>query len=200
MEFWQITSKRAQQTLAVWNRLMPAFCLKSLGTPDLWRMMGELESCVQARTEALSDYKRAFRAGQEALRDLKKIGKAVAKVLKGHLDDDMPLKQALRTVCRTIPRTEATILRRMRELLPLWERFDTNRAACLPPQPPLILWQKERVLDVEAARGLLSAYEGLVQTIQLKAVVLRERRAALHEHERAIHRLNKRWYQVAKAS
>lgn len=192
MEFWEITSQRAQQTLAVWCRHAPGLCIGTQGVTELRGMIAEMGPRVQARVAAEADYWEAFYHGQAALRDLKTLGKRVALLLEGHLDEDTPLMRALHLVYQTAPRTEATILRRVRELLPLWERVNAALG-------PITLMLRGRVLDVAAVRELLEDYMLTVQTIQDKAAVLKQCRAALRRHERAADRLNKRWYQVVKA-
>jgi hypothetical protein len=193
MEFWEITSKRAQQTLTVWSHHAPTMHIGAQGVAVLRELILGFEPLVQARAAARADYWEAFYQGQAALRELKDLGIRLALILHGHLDDDTPQMQALQAAYKTAPCTEATILRRMRELLPLWERVNAA-------QTPITCLLHGRVLDVTAVRGLLEAYERTVATIQDKSEVLKQCRAALRTHERAADRLNKRWYQVAKAS
>ncbi|WP_322280923.1 hypothetical protein [Prosthecobacter sp.] len=165
---------------------------RTQGMTELRQMILGFEPRVQARVAAQADYWEVFYHGQAALRDLKQLGKRVALILHGHLDDDTPLMRSLHGVYETAPRTEATILRRVRELLPLWERVNAALG-------PVTLMLRGRVLDVAAVRELLEAHARAVQTIQDKAAVLKQCRAALRRHERMTDRLNKRWYQVAKA-
>ena len=148
---------------------------------------------AQARAAARTEHETAFRAQQAALRDFKTLAKNLAKLLRGHLDDGTPLMQALRMACRTIPRTEATILHRVRMLLPLWERVNAE-------VQPVKATLQGRSLDPEAVRGLLAAHARAVQTTQDRLTVLQECRAALRAQNHAVDRLNKRWFKVAKAT
>lgn len=193
MEFWQVTFQRAQQTLKVWQRLLPVLHIGTLRLQDLRQMMRELVKLAQARAAARAEHETAFRAQQAALRDLKTLAKNLAKLLRGHLDDGTPLMQALRVACRTIPRTEATILHRVRMLLPLWERVNVEVQLVKATL-------QGRSLDPEAVRGLLAAYARAVQTTQDRLTALQECRAALRAQNRAVDRLNKRWFKVAKAT
>lgn len=165
MEFWEITSKRAQQTLAVWSRHAAGMRIGTQGVTEMRQMIARFAPQVQARAAAHSAYWEAFYHGQAALRDLKQLALKLTRLLEGHLDADTPLMLSLQAVYRVAPRTEATILGRLRALLPIWEGLNAQRAAFSPPEPPIHLIRQGRGLDLAAVHGLLSAYAGQVETI-----------------------------------
>ena len=200
MEFWEITSKRAQQTLAVWSRHAPGMRIGKQGPVELRQMIAGFRPQVQARAAANSAYWEAFYQGQAALRELKQLALKLTRLLQGHLDEGAPLMPSLHAACRVAPRTEATILQRLRALLPVWAGLNATRAAFSPPEPPVPVIRQGRGLDVAAVHGLLAAYARQAEVIQEKAALLRQARAALRIHDRAADRLNKRWYRSAKAS
>jgi len=200
MEFWEISSMRAQETLTVWSRHAPGMRIGTQGLGALRQMLDDLDARAQERAAALADYEAAFYRGQAALRDLRKVALRLTRLLEGHLDEGTRLWAALEAAYGAVPRTEATILLRLRALLPVWAGLDAERAACFPPQTPVSLILGGRGLNVAALRALLAAYEDEKRAIQAQAAVLRGCREALRRQERAVDRLNKRWYRAAKAS
>ncbi len=199
MEYWEITKQRAQQTLPVWTQHTPTLTVNGQGTTILTTLIAGFEPLVQLRTAAQDEFDSAFRAGQDALLRMKVLGTRVPAIIEGHLDENANIIKDVDDLYSTNPRSESTILKRLRQLLPVWERANAAMAAMTPAQPPISRSVGGVVYTVALARTLLDSYTGVVNTISTKAEALDVRRAALRAHDRVVDRLNKRWYKIAKA-
>ena len=138
MEYWEITKARAQQTLPVWIQYLPALKIGTLGTADLNTLIAGFEPLVQARTLAQDNYDAAFRAGQDALLRMKVLGTKVPALIEGHLDENEGIMKDVNDLYANSPRAEGSILKRLRELLPVWTRANAALAALSPAQPPIV--------------------------------------------------------------
>ena len=200
MEYWEITKARAQQTLPVWTQYLPALKIATLGTADLNTLIAGFEPLVQLRTAAQDDYDAAFRAGQDALLRMKVLGTKVPAIIEGHLDENAGIMKDVNDLYANAPRAEGSILKRLRELLPVWVRANAALAALSPAQPPVVRVVGGVSYTVAAAQTLLDGYTGVVKTVMDKNEALDVKRAALRGHDRHVDQLNKRWYKVAKAT
>jgi len=141
--------------------------------------MGEMESLitgfeplVQQRTLAQDDFDVAFRAGQDALLRMKVLGTKVPALIEAHLDENPALMRELGALYATNPRTESSILKRLRELLPVWERADALLTALNPAQPPITRTVGGVAYTVALAKSLLDGYTTVVNTISTQAEAL----------------------------
>jgi hypothetical protein len=199
MEYWEITKERAQQTMPVWTQYVPTLTVSGQDVADLGTLVAGFEPLAQQRTAAQDDYDAAFRSGQDALLRMKVLGTRVPALIEGHLDENEAIIRDVDDLYATNPRAESSILRRLRELLPVWERANTALAALTPPQPAITRVVGGTVYTVALAKTLLDGYTEVVNTISTKAEALDVKRAALRAHDRATDQLNKRWYKIAKA-
>lgn len=200
MEFWEVTKQRAQETLPVWTQYVPSLKIGTQGSTELAALIDGFEPLVQARTTAQDTYDAAYRTGQDALLRMKMLGTKVPQIIEGQLDDQSAIRKDLDDLYRNTPRAEGSILKRLRDLLPVWERANTALAALTPAQPAITRTVGGTVYTAAAARTLLDGYTNLVKTMKDKEELLDAARAALREHDRAVDQLNKRWYKVVKAS
>ena len=199
MEYWEITKQRAQQTLPVWTQYTPTLKVGGQGTAELTALIAGFEPLVQQRTAAQDDFDAAYRAGQDALLRMKVLGTKVPVLIEGHLDENAGIIKDVDDLYSTNPRTESSILKRLRELLPVWTRANAALAAMAPAQPPIARSVGGVVYTVALAQTLLDSYTAVVNTISTKAEALDVKRVALRAQDRTVDQLNKRWYKIAKA-
>ena len=137
MEYWEITKQRAQQTLPVWTQYVPALVVNGQGTAALSTLIDGFEPLVQQRTVAQDDFDAAFRAGQDALLRMKVLGTKIPVLIEGHLEENVGIMKDVDDLYATNPRNESNILKRLRQLLPVWERANAAMAAMTPAQPAI---------------------------------------------------------------
>ncbi len=200
MEYWEVTKDRAQLTRAVWEAHLPSVKIGTAGFAELQTMIGQFEDLVQQRTAAQDDLDAAYRAQQGVLLKMRLLGTKVPKLIEGQLDENEGLMRDVREVHRTQPKTEASTLKRARELYPVWVRANAALAALTPSQPPI-----KRVLQgveytAAGLKALLDGYTGIVAECNNKQEVLETKRAALRTLDTAADGLNKRWYKFVKNS
>lgn len=200
MEYWEITKQRAQETLPVWTQYLPELKIGTLGTADLEGLIDGFEPLVQERTAAQDVFDAAYRAGQDALLRMKVLGTKIPAIIEGHLDENTALMKDLDDVYATSPRTEGTILKRLRDLLPVWARANAAMAALNPSQPPITRTVGGVTYTVVLAKALLDGYTDLIKTLKDNEELLDAKRAELRGHDRAVDQLNKKWYKVVKAT
>lgn len=200
MEFWEITQQRAQETLPVWTQYVPTLLIKGQGRADLNTLIDGFEPLVQERTAAQDRYDQSYRNCQDALLRMKILGTKVPAIIEGQLNDDTRQMKELEDVYRTAPRAESTILKRLRELLPVWERANAALAADQPPQPAIVRKVGGVIYTTALARTLLDSYTALVKVMKDEEEALDVARAKLRKHDSITDGLNKSWYKVVKAS
>lgn len=200
MEYWEETKNRAQLTRAAWEQHAPALKIGTQGFAELEGLIGLFEPAAQARTAAQDDLDTAYRAVQGALLKMKVLGTKVPKVIEGQLDENEGLMRDLSEVYKINPRTEATILKRARELYPVWVRANTALAALTPAQPPITRVIQGVAYTAAMLKSLLDGYTALIATNNDKQEVLDTARTTLRTLDRDTDQLNKRWYKVVKAS
>ena len=200
MEFWEVTKNRAQQTLPVWTQYAPSLTIGGKTPADLEALIDGFEPLVQARTLAQDGVDAAYYAIQDALQRMRVLGTRVPQIIEGQLDENALLMKDVDQLFKTSPRSEGTILKRLRMLLPVWARANTALAAMTPPQPAITRTVGGIVYTVAAATTLLDGYTALIKVYKNSEEELDITRQALIEHDRACDRLNKRWYKVAKAT
>ena len=200
MEYWEDTKNRAQLTRAAWEQYVPALKIGTQGFAELEGLIGQFEPAAQARTAAQDDLDTAYRAVQGALLKMKVLGTKVPKVIEGQLDENEGLMRDLNEVYKINPRTEATILKRARELYPVWVRANTALAALTPAQPPITRVIQGVAFTAAMLKSLLDGYTALIATNNDKQEVLDTARTTLRTLDRDTDQLNKRWYKVVKAS
>lgn len=200
MEYWEVTKTRAQQTLAVWTAHLPALNIGGKTASDHEALIDGFEPLVQARTLAQDNYDTAFRTGQDALARMKVLGTKVPMLIEGQLDENESIMKDVDDVYAVSPRAEASILKRLRMLLPVWERANAALAAMTPAQPPISRTVGGVNYTAAAAKTLLDGYTDVVKDVRDKDVALDGARTNLRAHDRMADQLNKRWYKFVKAS
>lgn len=199
MEYWEITKSRAQETLPVWTQYLPTFKVSGKGTADLSAYIDGFEPLVQARTDAQDNFDACFRAAQDALLRMKVLGTRVPAMIEAQLDEDEGLMDDVDDLYATAPRTESSILKRLRMLLPVWVRANAALAAKTPAEPPVIRAVGGVSYTAATAKTLLESYTAVINDLQDKQALLDQTRMALRAHDRACDQLNKRWYKAVKA-
>lgn len=200
MEYWEITKQRAQETLPIWTQHLPALKIGTQGSAALETLIDGFEPLVQARTLGQDNYDAAFRAAQDALLRMKALGTKVPALIEGHLDENAGIMKDVNDLYANSPRAEGSILKRLRELLPVWVRANAALAALSPAQPPIVRSVGGTSYTVVAAQALLDGYTNVVKAVKDKEELLNESRAALRAHDRVCDQLNKRFYKVARAT
>lgn len=200
MEFWEVTKNRAQETLPVWTQYAPTLTVGGKTPADLEALIDGFEPLVQARTLAQDSVDAAYFAIQDALQRMRVLGTRVPQIIEGQLDENALLMKDVDELFRTSPRTESTILKRLRMLLPVWQRANAALAAMTPAQPPITRTVGGIVYTAAAATALLDGYTELIKTHKGQEEELDICRQELAAHDRVCDQLNKRWYKVAKAT
>jgi len=198
MEYWQITLDRSQKTLPVWQTYLDTLKIGTQGPDALEGFIDGFEPLVQARVAAQDVYDEAFRNVQASLLKMKLLGTKVPVLIGGHLDENERLMKDLRDLFGESPRTEDTILKRTRELYPIWERANVAMAALSPAQPPIARAIQGVAHTSAMYKALLDGYTDLIKVLEDKEELLNVAREALRAHNREADRLNKRWYRVVK--
>jgi|GEM_PF-2387506 len=199
MEFWEVTKQRAQQTLPVWSRHTLALRIGGQGIAELGALIAGFEPLVQQRALAQDAFDAAFRAGQDARRRMQVLGTKVPALIVAQLDENAALMQEVDALYATTPRTESSILKRLRELLPVWQRANAALAALNTAQPPITRRVDGVPYTAALAQMLLDGYPAAVGMLATQAEALNTSRASLRGHDHTADRLNKRWYKIAKA-
>lgn len=200
MEYWEITKQRAQETLPVWTQYLPTLKVAGQTPAELTALIDGFEPLVQARTDAQDTHDAAFRAVQDALLRMKVLGTRVPAIIEAHLDENASIMKEVDDLYATAPRTEGSILKRLRDLLPVWVRANAVLAAQSPAQEAIVRTVGGVTYTAASARTLLDGYTDLVKAMKDKEEQLDRKRTALRAHDRAADQLNKRWYKAVKAS
>lgn len=198
MEYWEITKNRAQLTLPVWVEYLPTTKIGTRGTTDYTALIAGYEPLVQNRTTAQDTFDAAFRAAQSSLLKMKVLGTKVPAIIEAQLDENEAIMKDVDDLYANSPRTEGTILKRARELYPVWVRANTALAALTPAQPPITREIGGVPHTAVMLKALLDGYTNVVQAVKDTEEALNGKRVALREHDRTVDQLNKRWYKLAK--
>ncbi len=199
MEYWEVTKQRAQLTLPVWTQFTPTMKIGSTGAAEMEQYIQAFEPLVQQRTKALDAADAAYRATQDSLLKMKSLGTKVPAIIEAVLGENEPLMADMNELYRNDPRAEASILRRARELYPLWMRANTMLAGVTPPRPPVTRELGGVTFTATMLKSLLDGYTDLVKAMCDAQEALEEKRAALRALDRQVDQINKRWYKAAKA-
>ena len=200
MEFWEITKDRSQKTLVVWEQHVPSLHIGTATSTTLDAFITGFDPLVAARIDAQDTFDGAFRAVQNSLATMRVLGTKVPQIIEGQLDENKSIISDVKDLYANSPRTESTILKRLRELLPVWVRANTALAALTPSQPPIVRVVGGVAFTAATAKTLYDGYTDLVGTRGEKAGLLDKATEALKAHDAAADDLNKRWYKVVKAT
>ena len=200
MEYWEVTKLRAQVSLPVWTQYTPTMKIGTFGTAELDDMIAAFEPLVQERTTAQDTADAGYRTVQDALLKMKVLGTKVPQIIEAMLDENEALMRDVGDLFRNVPRTEGTILRRARELYPVWVRANAALAAFTPPQPAITRTLAGTAFTATALKALLDGYTELVAAMCDTQEALESKRSALRALDRTVDQVNKRWYKAAKAS
>ena len=202
MEFWEVTKNRAQETLPVWTNYAPDLTVGGKTPADLEALIDGFEPLVQARTLAQDVVDAAYYALQDALQRMKVLGTRVPQIIEGQLDENALLMRDVDQLFRTSPRTEGTILKRLRQTpahaaarVGAREHgaggHDTAAAA-------RHAHRRRRGLHRRGGHRAAGRLHRAGQGHKDKEEDLDITRQELAAHDRACDQLNKRWYKVAK--
>lgn len=200
MEFWEITKDRSQQTLVVWEQHVPTLHIGNQPSSALDTLIAGFDPLVAARIDAQDTFDAAFRAVQNSLAIMRVLGTKVPQIIEGQLDGNLSITRDVKDLYANSPRTESSILKRLRELLPVWVRANTALAALTPAQPAIVRVVGGVAFTAASAKTLYDAYTDLIGTRGEKSGLLKTAKAALEAHNAAADDLNKRWYKVVKAT
>ena len=135
MEFWEITKDRSQKTLVVWQQHVPTLHIGNLASSALDTLIDGFDPLVAARIDAQDTFDAAFRAVQNSLAIMRVLGTKVPQIIEGQLDGNQSIEKDVKDLYANSPRTESTILKRLRELLPVLclpdRSSDANGRPCL---------------------------------------------------------------------
>ena len=200
MEFWEITKDRAQKSLVVWEQHTPTLHIGISASTALDTLIAGFDPLVAARIDAQDVFDAAFRAVQDALATMRVLGTKVPQIIEGQLDGNKTIMADVKDLYANSPRTESTILKRLRELLPVWVRANAALAALSPTQPPIVRIVGGVVFTAATAKALYDGYTDLIGNRGAKSGLLDTAKEALAIHDAATDDLNKRWYKVVKAT
>ena len=130
---------------------------------------------------------------------MKKLGTGVPQLIEAQLEENAQIMKDVDDLYRTTPRSEASILKRLRELLPVWVRANAALAAHDPGggadhhqggRPPSYH---------RPGRGAARRLHGLVETMKNEENDAGPDEGRPATLDRQTDSLNKRWYQLAKS-
>lgn len=199
MEYWDYTLKRSLDTLPVWNRHLEDLKIAGQGVDALEEMIFAFEPLAQAVVQATLIFDDAHYNATRSLEIMKLLGTKVPMLIQGHLEENGSLMKDVQLLFQTAPRTEATILKRARELYPVWLWANTAMAALIPSQPEILRAVQGVPHSAAMLKGLIDGYADLLTVLEEKAALLRAAKEAQRKNDTAADRLNKRFYQIAKA-
>lgn len=199
MQYWEVTKNRALETLPVWTQHLPTQNIGGKSPADLEAFIDAFEPAAQAQTLQQDVYDEAYRATLDGLARKKKLGIGVPQLIEAQLRDNAKIMKDVEDLYRTTPRSEASILKRLRELLPVWVRANAALAALTPPEAPITFQVGTTVYTAATAEALLDGYTALVKTMKNEESALDATKDALRLLDRQTDSLIKRWYQSAKA-
>lgn len=142
----------------------------------------------------------SFRASQDALLRMKALGTKVPAIIEANLDQNAGIMKDLDDLYSNSPRSEGSILKRLRDLLPVWVRANAVLAAQVPAQAPITRLVGGVTYTAATAKTLLDNYTNVVKDVKDTEELLDRKRAALRAHDRAADQLNKTFYKSVKAS
>lgn len=198
MEYWEVTKNRAQLTLPVWTDYLPTTKIGTQGTTEYEALINGYEPLVQLRTTAQDDFDGTFRTIQGALLKMKLLGTKVPQIIEAQLDENEGIMKDVDDLYATSPRTEASILKRARDLYPVWMRANIALAALSPAQPAITRNIGATACTAIMLKALLDDYTQMVKEMRDMEEALGSKRMALREHDRRVDQLGKRWYKFAK--
>ena len=198
MQYWEVTKNRAQETLPVWTQHLPTQNVGGKTPADLEAMIDGFEPAAQARTLQQDFFDGAYRATLDGLARKKRLGIGVPQLIEAQLNENTPIMKDVEDLYRTTPRSEASILKRLRELLPVWARANAALAAMTPTQAPITFMVGTTSYTAATAEALLDGYTALVKTMKNEDATLDVAKDALRVLDRQTDGLIKRWYQMAK--
>ena len=199
MEYWEVTKARAQETLPVWQQHLPTQNIGGKSHTDLAAYIGQFEPAATARTVAQDAFDGAARIAASGLAVMKKLCVFIPQLIEAQLEEDELLIQDVDDLYGTPLKSEATILTRMRDLLPVWVRANAALAAKTPAQAPIVKEVAGVVYTVALAQTLFEGHTPRINVMKDKEVTLEKKRSDLRALDRAVDSLNKRWYKAAKA-
>lgn len=200
MEPWEDSLNRALKTLAVWKAHAPAQQIGNTGVVEFSALIDAFEPLAQARTAEQYERDAAERDVEGVLFRMKVLGTKVPKIIEGHLDENPRLMKDVNALYRVNPRSEPTILKRARELVPVWELANTEMAALTPPQDPITRSIGGVAHTLAMLQALVDGYADLIKSLQKKESDLHAAHENLRAHGRTVDHLSKRWYKVVKES
>ena len=155
--------ERAEITLPLWNRLLPTLRINGQGPTDLNSLIQDYEPAMQ------DTFDEAYRNVQDALLRMKILGTKVPQIIEGLLAENAHLMKDVNDLYATAPRTEATILKRARDLHPVWVRANAALAALMPSQGPITRPIAGVVWTAATFKTLVAGYTVLHQVMQAQS-------------------------------
>lgn len=199
MQYWEVTKNRAQETLPIWAQYLPTQNIGGQTCANLETCIADFEPKAQAQTLQQDVYDAAYRDTLDALTRMKKLGTGVPQLIEAQLEQDARIMKDVDDLYRTAPKSEASILKRLRELLPVWVQSNAALAAMTPAQTPITKMVGTTLYTVALAQTLLDSYTALIGTMKTEENTLNNKKGDLRALDRQTDSLNKRWYQLAKS-
>lgn len=199
MEFYEVTKERAQATLPVWREHTPALKITLKGPDELEDHIDEFEPLVQLRTGAQDTNDAAVRAAQRSLLKMKNLGTKVPAIIEAMLDEDEGIIKDVNDLYANAPRAEASILKRARELHPVWVRANAKLAAMTPAQAAITRPLTGVAQTAALLKAELDGYTNLIKAVKDTQEALDKKRMELRTLDRTVDQLCKRWYKAARA-
>ncbi len=200
MEYWEITKDRAQKTLAPWQTHLADLKINGQSATDFEALIEQFEPLVQARVAAQDVFDEAFRTVQAALLKMKILGTKLPAMIEAQLDEHEGLMKDVGQLYVTNPRAESSILKRARELYPVWLRANGVLAGEVPALPPLIRSIQGVQFAAAGLKTLLDDFTDLIRVMEDKEELLEQTRGALRTLDAQVDRLNKNWYKYVKGT
>ena len=190
---------RSQTTVVVWNRHLASETVGSHGVESLEELVSQFPLLAQACTDAEFEYNHASRDVKDVLLRMKELGTKVPALIQALLEENEVMMRDVDLLFQTKAKLEAGILKRARELYPVWLRANAALAAQIPPQPEILRTVQGVPHSAAMLKGLIDGYADLIKALEDKSSLLEGAKKAQRDNDRAADRLNKRFYKMAKA-
>ena len=194
MEYYQAIQNRANQTVAVINKYLPALKVGGVNAAGLLTQANALDGLAQARDNTLADSDAAINAEHLGFLKLQNLVIGLPQSAEGELDDNVPAESALldmlSPVYAIVPRTTELAIERGMKLFSTLEKINTYLGSQVPVRADITSGGKTK----DDLDDLISAQPALEQTLEDRAADVSAARADLRTSALNVDRLNKRFY------
>lgn len=189
-EYWEDIYHRGQQSIGVWSTFAPALTVGEVALAGHTTDTAALQTKANERDvqQDVVDVARDARGTNATIMD--DLCVRFPRKLEGELPPNDPLHLEIADLRAINPDSPDALAARTRRTVSLWHRYNTQRAAAVPPQPAFLVGG----LAVAALEAALANQHTLLQNIENERGKLAQKREALRTLAAKVDRNNKRWF------